>query len=101
MVSLGWSDGKGGLQPSLTSLCVCRDWAVSFLIPESKQEELVLAAGGQTRNCDLSEVSSHRHCLGLPLYILVLDQEGVNGPLLHRPRETRCVRGHDRDRQLP
>lgn len=71
------SEGRDGPQPLSSSQPI--------------EQKLVLAAWLQTLYGDLVLVCSHDHCLGLPIPISVLDQEGVKGALGHRPREVQRV----------
>lgn len=57
------------------------------------EQKLVLPAWLQTLYGDLVLVCSHDHCLGLPIPVSVLDQEGVKRALGHRPGEVQRVSG--------
>lgn len=81
----GWGLRLSFMGVSLTCLCLHRDWAMSSPILDPKEHELVFPTGLQTRDGDLKLVCSHRYHLGLPIPILVLDDERVKFPLRDRP----------------
>lgn len=58
---------------------------------EAIEVHFILPVRFQARDGDLILVPCNGHRLGLPLCILVLDQEGVEGALGHRPGQAQGV----------
>lgn len=75
------------IQDSLSLTCHSqgRNRAQALSSYESIEQKLIFPAGLQALYGDLPLVSSHGHCLGLPICVPVLDHKGVNGALGHRP----------------
>lgn len=86
---------------ALTCLCLHGNWAASFPILNPKEQELVFPTGFQARDDDLALVCGHRHHLGLPIPVLVLDHKGVEFTLRDRPREAHRILGQVCHCQLP
>ena len=93
--------GRGLGDPGLTCAAFSGDGAQSFPAYQPIEQELVFPTGLQAGDGDLALVSGHRHHLGLPVPVLVLDQEGVEVALGDGPGEAHGVRGHIRHHQLP
>lgn len=62
---------------------------------------LIFPVGLQARDGDLVLITPDGHCLGLPLGVLVLDHEGVEGALGHCPEQAQGVWGRMSHHQFP
>ena len=93
--------GRGLGDPGLTCAAFSGDGAQSFPAYQPIEQELVFPIGLQAGDGDLALVGGHRHHAGLPVPVLVLDNEGVEFTLGDCPGDAHGVWGHIRHCQLP